>query len=95
MTKGVLLLKLHKDRFRSIMPALPNPCFEPLIELISNREAIIEGCRGIVEYNDTTATVNCNIFLLTFEGFDICLKSLSDNCISVKGRFTSISYSML
>jgi len=95
MTKGVLLLKLHKDSLKKVMPALPNPHFEPIIELTSNREAIIEGCHGIVEYNDCVATVNCKAFLLTFEGFDICLKSLSDNCISVKGRFTGISFSLL
>ena len=95
MTKGVLLLKLHRERIRDSVPALPNPHFEPMIELISNREAIIEGCNGIVEYNDCVATVNCRLFLLKFEGFDISLNSLSDNCISVKGRFTCVSYSML
>ncbi len=95
MTKGVLFLKLHKDNLKNVIPALPNSHYEPLIELTANREAVIEGCRGIVEYNDCTATVNCKTFLLTFEGFDICLKSLSDNCISVKGNFTGIFFSLL
>ena len=95
MTKGVFCLILHKDILRKAMPALPNSHFEPIIELTANREAIIEGCQGIVEYNDSVATINCKSFLLTFEGFDICLKSLSDNCISVTGSFTGICFSVL
>ncbi len=95
MTKGVLILRIHKENFKAKMPALPNPHFEPIIELNSNREAIIEGCSGIVEYNDCIATVNCKVFLVTFEGFDISLKALSRECISVKGSFTSVSFSAL
>ena len=91
----VIFLKIHKDNFKSKVPALPNPYYEPIIELTSNREAVIEGCTGIVEYNDCRATVNCKQYLVTFEGFDICLKSLSKDCISVKGRFNTISFTML
>lgn len=95
MTKGVLFLKIHKNELKKIIPTLPNPNFEPLIEITGNREAIIEGCCGIVEYNDSAATVNCKAFMITFEGFDICLKSLSCNCVSVKGSFTNIYFSLL
>ena len=93
--KGVFILDIIKNNLRTIIPALPNPHFEPIIELISNREAIIEGCNGIIEYDDCTATINCRIYLLTFDGFNICLKMLSKDCISVTGNFTNISFSGL
>lgn len=93
--KGVIKVSAYKDKLKAFMPALPNPHFEPIIELTSDREAVIEGSLGIIEYNDCIATINCRIFLLTFEGFNICLKTLSDDCISVTGRFTSISYTLL
>lgn len=95
MTKGVFLMNINTEKLNSFIPALPNPHFEPIIELTSNREAIIEGCKGIVEFNDCIATVNCKAFLLTFEGFNISLQNLTRDCIAVRGKFTSISYSLL
>lgn len=88
-------MKMNKENFKKVLPVLTNLHSEPHIELISNREATIEGCHGIVEYNDSIATVNCNMFLISFEGFDISLNSLSDNCITVKGQFSAITYSLL
>ena len=94
MAKGVFM-NMKTDSIRSFIPALPNPRFEPIIELTSNREAVIEGCLGIVEYSDCIATVNCKYFLISFEGFGICLNTLSKDCISVTGSFTKISFSEL
>ena len=74
------------------MPTLPNPRFEPLIELISNREAVIEGSKGIVEYSDTLIDINCKCFILRFEGFNLTIKSLAAECISVSGNITQISF---
>lgn len=67
----------------------------PLIELRSNREAVIEGAAGIVEYNDTQAVINCKSFLLTFSGFGISLSYLSSDSIKVTGNFSGISFSAL
>lgn len=82
----------YKDSLKALLPPLPVPSIEPVIELTSNREAIIEGCSGIVEYNDCTATVSCKSMLITFEGFDISLKTLTGSCICVTGNFTNISF---
>lgn len=95
MTKGVLILNNRNSILKTFIPPLPNPHFEPLIELISNREATVEGAYGIVEYNDCIATINCRTYLLTFEGFNICIQTLSKDCISVKGKFNNISFSQL
>ena len=85
----------YKNNLKSLVPALPNSHFEPVIELISNREALIEGCKGIVEYNDTLATVNCKSILVTFEGFNISLKNLTGDIFSVSGNFTNITFSVM
>lgn len=82
----------YKENIKSFLPTLPNPRFEPMIELTANREAVIEGCHGIVEYNDCKATINCKSFLITFEGFNIGLQALSGDCISVTGSFSGISF---
>lgn len=82
----------YKYSLKTHVPALPNPHFEPIIELTSNREALIEGCQGIVEYNDCIATINCKSMIITFEGFDISLKNLAGDVFSVTGNFTGISF---
>lgn len=85
----------YKYSLKPHVPALPNPHFEPIIELTSNREALIEGCHGIVEYNDCLATINCKSFLISFEGFDISLKTLTGDAFSVTGNFTNISFTAM
>lgn len=88
-------MSIKIDKIKNKIPALPNPHFEPIIELISNREAVVEGCSGIVEYTDSSATLNCRLFQLSFTGFDICLKALSGDSVCVTGNFTDISFSVL
>lgn len=77
----------------NIIPALPNPYFEPLIEMISNRLINIDGCEGIVEYNDTLVCANCKAFTLNVKGFDLCIKAETKNSLSISGRITEISFS--
>lgn len=81
-------LELHRE----YMPTLPNPHFEPMIEIVSNREALIEGSKGIVEYSDTEIDINCGCFVLKFTGFDLTIKSLSVNCISVSGKIITMNF---
>ncbi|MBE6785095.1 MAG: hypothetical protein E7538_02510 [Ruminococcaceae bacterium] len=95
MSRGVFGMNKYKENIKLHMPALPNPHLEPIIELTSNREAIIEGCSGIVEYNDGKAAVSCKSLLIAFEGTDISLKTLSGDCVSVTGTFSAISFSSL
>lgn len=92
MSRSVITLNNYIHNIKMQMPTLPNPRFEPVIELTSNREALIEGCHGIVEYNDCKATINCGAFLITIEGFDISLRSLSGDAFCVTGKFSAIAF---
>ncbi len=74
------------------LPMLPNPRIEPLIDLISNREAVIEGSKGIVQYSDTSIDINCKCFILRFTGFDMSIKTLSSDSIAVNGNITQIDF---
>ncbi len=93
--KGVIFLAAKKDLRKRYTSALPDSAFEPTVELISNKEAMIEGCSGIVEYNDTLVTVNCKKITVSIEGADINLKTLASDIVEVTGTFTNISFSML
>ena len=83
----------NTDMFKGIIPALPNPHHEVLIELISNKEAIIEGAKGIIECTDCRIKINCKQFILTFEGFNLGLSNLYKDSLRVTGKFTYVSFS--
>lgn len=96
MEKGVIpMSKKNQSLKKNYMPALPNPHYEPLIEIYSDREAVIEGCAGILEYNDSCVSVNCRCFVLNFKGFNFCIKSNSKDSITIYGKITEINFSHL
>lgn len=75
------------------LPPLPNPHFEPLIEIISDRQAEIEGCNGIIEYNDSYVSVNCKSFIIGIKGENISIKSNAKDCITINGKLDSLCFS--
>ncbi len=81
----------NSGKFR--IPALPNSHFETMLEIISDREAVIEGCSGIIEYNDTTVSVNCRSMIITFGGFNFSIKALTADSVCVTGKITDINFS--
>ena len=96
MTKGVnVFMAAKKERQKIHTLTLANTALESSIELTSNKEALIEGCSGIVEYNDTLVTVNCKNNTVTIEGADINLKTLASDVVEVTGQFKTISFNEL
>lgn len=79
-------------KIKNSFPALPNPNFEPLTELIPNREATVEGCEGIVEYTDTFISVNCKNYTINFYGFNFCIRSNNKDSITISGSITDIKF---
>lgn len=75
------------------LPPLPNPHLEPLIELISDRQAEIEGCNGVVEYNDQLVSINCKRFILTVTGNNLTIKANTRDSITINGKFNTICFS--
>ena len=63
------------------------------ITLISNREAIIDGCRGILEYSDAVVRVNTGETVVRFTGRSLSIKSLSDDQAVIEGFILSMDFS--
>ena len=93
MAKGVMALSPRKETKKRPNPIIAGGALETTVELISNKAAVIEGCEGIVEYNDSAVCINCRKISLTFVGSDIYLKALSSDIIEVSGSFTGITFS--
>ena len=64
----------------------------PHIELCSNKAATIEGCRGIIEYCETTVRINCKNFVVKLCGDCLGISSPSTDTITVKGNIVTVEF---
>ena len=60
------------------------------IVLSSNREATIEGCRGVLEYGDDRIRLSTGSSVIRFTGSELEIKSLSPGHAAIKGFIVSI-----
>ena len=63
------------------------------VELLGNREAAIEHCQNVLEYNDDVIRLNTGKLILKFTGRGLSLKCMSGDRVTVTGFFTSIEFS--
>jgi len=84
--------KLFNELKNSYIPAVSGSHLDPYIGITADKEAVVEGCKGIVEYTDTIVSVNCKSFIVHFRGFSLSIKSLSKDCIAVTGTITEINF---
>jgi hypothetical protein len=62
------------------------------IMLSSNKEAVVEGCRGILEYSDDRIKLNIGGGTLLFVGTNLSIDSLTVNGVVISGKFTSVEF---
>ena len=62
------------------------------IELKGNREAIIEGCKNIAQYDENMIRVNMNKMSISFFGRNLEIKCLNYDSLVIKGFITSIEF---
>ena len=86
------MLKKVKRQLEDISPLETAELLTPHIDLCSNKEAYIEGCAGIVEYNSCLVRINCKGLILRITGNDLTIKSDSTERISVYGTIISLDF---
>lgn len=62
------------------------------IEIYDNNEIVLEGCKGILEYNDTTVKVNTGGYIFSVVGRGINIKCLTEASMVIKGFITTIEF---
>ena len=82
---------LHKAAKSMQLPigALPNFTH---FEMNSNREVVVEGCRGILQYDENIIKVNMDKMITAFYGRNLSIKCLSADSLIVEGFITSIEF---
>ena len=97
MGKKLKIERLQKSTkwnlFKIDSAILDNDLIEgPHIELFYNNQAVIEGCIGVYEYNDTYLKLRLSngALILSGEAFDIL--TFEDKTITVKGKINSLEF---
>lgn len=62
------------------------------IELSGNREAIIEGCQGVVEYGDTLISLNTGKLTVRVCGCGLTIVSMQNGQAVIRGTITGVDY---
>lgn len=62
------------------------------IELSGNREAVIEGCQGVVEYGDTLISLNTGKLTVRVCGCGLTIVSMQNGQAVIRGTITGVDY---
>ncbi|MBQ5994416.1 MAG: YabP/YqfC family sporulation protein [Clostridia bacterium] len=73
------------------IPGLPD-FSEPHLEAQGNREFILDGCRGILEYEQGLIRLNTDTLVITFRGENTEIKSYSEIGTVISGNILSVEF---
>lgn len=62
------------------------------IEISGNSEAIIEGCQGVLEYNDNLIALNTGRLTVRICGCGLMIISMQNGQAIIKGTITGVDY---
>jgi len=64
----------------------------PHFEMEGNQEIRIEGCRGVLEYDNQIIRINTNTMVVSFKGRGLNLKCLSPTSLVIEGCILHIEF---
>ena len=62
------------------------------VELSGNRRAVVEGCRGILEYEEGVIRLNTTSGIVRFMGRDLTMNCLTEDSAVVSGTILSVEF---
>lgn len=84
------------EKISSIMNFNKSPLCSMLsafhIEMKSNREVVIEGCKSIEEYDENVIVIKVKKMVISFFGRDLEIKCLTPDSLVIEGFVTSVEF---
>lgn len=65
---------------------------EPRIELTGNREIIIDGCKGVVEYTENNIRISLLENVLSLSGDNLLIQSFDNDVVIINGQISDIDF---
>ena len=62
------------------------------LELRFNREILIDGCKGVIDYSDQRISLNAEKGIIIIEGVNLSLQTFEDSYAVIVGTFTNIGF---
>ncbi len=62
------------------------------INICGNSQVILEGCRGVAEYTDTSIKLSAGRYIIAFSGRDLHIECMTEYNLVIKGFITRIEY---
>ena len=62
------------------------------LDILSNKEALLEGCKGILEYDDNIIRISGHKMEIKFTGEGLTLKCLTTENIMITGKIWSVEF---
>lgn len=62
------------------------------IEISGNREVIVEGCQGVLEYGDCAISLNTGKLTVRISGCELTIISMQNGQAVIKGIITGVDY---
>lgn len=63
------------------------------VELLGNRQAVVDGCRGIIEYSDSCIRLSAQGLILKFTGTGLTIKAFTESEAIVAGTILGLEFS--
>ncbi len=79
---------------RKLFPDLPSTIVgqEPQIELHGTHDMIVDGCCGVLIYDECLVKLALKKTVLSVSGTELTLEHLTPTCASVSGQIQSITF---
>lgn len=62
------------------------------VELLQNRQAVVEGCRGVLEYSDCCIRLSSDLAIIKFAGTGLSLKTFHSGSAIVEGQIFGVEF---
>ena len=85
--------ELHGDQKEAAARGPHKPHHPPGgIELSGNTRAVVEGCKGILEYEDDVIRLNTASGIIRFMGQNLGMNCLNEDSAVVEGKILSVEF---
>ena len=64
----------------------------PKIEMLGNREMIIDGCKAVVEYEENIIKLSLGEYVLSLSGDNLLINSFDNNVAIISGQICEIFF---
>lgn len=86
---------MSKEKSKKYRPTdLPPMVNAPCIEFSGNREVLIEGSKGVLEYSPDSVRVNTGGMVLSFSGRELNLRCISESALIIDGFLTGLTFTV-